>query len=58
MSAKKHETYVPDAPKEPEVPKKQDEPPYVEPNEPEIFPEEYPIITVPERSDISPPELD
>ena len=55
---RKNESFVPDEPRLPEIPEKKEEPPFKEPYEPEIFPEENPIISVPERSDTSPPEID
>ena len=59
MSKKhKNESYVPDEPKEPEIPQKPDESPYLEPNEPEVFPEEAPVIIVPERFDPAPREIE
>ncbi len=56
----KTETYKynftePKVPGKREIPKKPDEPPFVEPVEPEVFPEELPIIDPPERKPYLPP---
>lgn len=40
-----------------EIPEKTEEPPYLEPNEPEIFPEEYPILP-PDEKESTPPEIE
>ncbi len=54
---KKREKVDPDEPKIPEIPKKREESPSKEPNEPEIFPEEYPL-PLPEETEKTPPEID